>query len=133
VAEDYPLLFLVKRLPRQIETLLLVGRREVKEYLLEEKRTVKEGVKIEHILYDRKDPSPCERAEGWVAGIKEQLKAEIEKKGFSPEQLLSLDDHQKLQAYFDLAKALGIRGMERQEDVYGFIQLMAENLSASKQ
>jgi len=133
VAEDYPLLFLIKRLPRHIETLLLVGHTEVKEYLLEEKRTVKEGGKIEHILYDRKDPSPCERAEGWVAEIKEQLKAEIEKKGFSPEQLLSLDDHQKLQAYFDLAKALGIRGMERQEDVYGFIQLMAKNLSASRQ
>ncbi|OGP75717.1 MAG: hypothetical protein A2V86_12975 [Deltaproteobacteria bacterium RBG_16_49_23] len=133
VAEDYPLLFLVKRLPRQIESLFLVGRKGSKGYTLEEKRAVKEGDKIEHILYDKKDSSPCERAEGWVAEIKEQLKAEMKKKGLTSEQLLSLDDHQKLQAYFDFAKALGIRGMEKQEDVYGFIQLMAENLLASKE
>lgn len=131
VAEDYPLLFLVKRLPRHIETLLLVGRMGVKGCTFEEKRTVKEGGKIEHILFDRKDSSPCERAEGG-AEIRERLKAEIEKKGLTAEQLLSLEDHQKLQAYFDIAKALGIRGMEKQEDVYGFIQLMAENLLALK-
>jgi hypothetical protein len=132
VAEDYPLLFLVERLPRQIETLLLVGRKEIKGYTLEEKRTVKEGGKVEHILYDRKVLSPCERAEGWVAEIKEQLEAEMKKKGLTAEHLISLDDHQKLQAYFDIAKALGIRGMEKQEDVYGFIQLMAEKLVVSK-
>jgi len=133
VTEDYPLLFLVKRLPRHIETLLLVGRREVKGYTLEEKRTVKEGGKIEHILYDRKDPSPGEHAKEWMAEIKGQLKAEMKKKGLTAEQLLSMDDHQKVQAYFDIAKALSIRGMEKQEDVYGFIQLMAENLLASKE
>jgi hypothetical protein len=132
VAEDYPLLFLVERLPRQIETLLLVGRKDIKGYTLEQKRTVKEGGKVEHILYDRKVPSPCERAEGWVAKIKEQLKAEMKKKDLTAEQLISLDDHQKLQAYIDIAKALGIRGMEKQEDVYGFIQLMAEKLVVSK-
>jgi hypothetical protein len=133
VADDYPLLLLVKRLPRHIESLLLVGRTEVKEYPLEEKRTVKEGGKIEHILYDRKDPSPCEHAKGWVAEIKEQLKSGMKTKGLTAERLLSLDDHQKVQAYFDIAKALGIRGMEKQEDVYGFIELMAENLLASKE
>ncbi len=133
VAEDYPLLFLVKRLPRHIETLLLVGRRGVKGYTLEEKRTVKEGGKIEHILYDRKGPSPGEYAKDWLAAIKGQLKAEMKKKGLTAEQLLSMDDHQKVQAYFEIAKVLGIRGMEKQEDVYGFIQLIAENLLASKE
>jgi len=133
VAEDYPLLFLVKRLPRHIETLLLVGRMEVKEYTLEERRTVKEGGKIERILYDKKDSSPCERNEGWVAELKERLKSEMENRGLTAEQLFSLGEDQKLQACFEISKALGIQGMEKQEDVYGFIQLMAENLLASKE
>jgi hypothetical protein len=133
VAEDYPLLLLVKRLPRHIESLLLVGRTEVKEYPLEEKRTVKEGGKIEHILYDKKVSSPCEQNGGWVNELKGRLKSEMEYRSLTAEQLLSLNEDQKLQACFDISKALGIRGMEKQEDVYGFIELMAENLLASKE
>ena len=132
VAEGYPLLYLVKRLPRHIDTLLLVGRMDVKEYSLEEKRTVKEGGKIEHILYDKKVSSPCKQNGEWVNEIKERLKSEMEHKGLTAEQLISLNEDQKLQACFDISKALSIRGMEKQEDVYGFILLMAEKLVVSK-
>ncbi|MEW6374175.1 MAG: hypothetical protein AB1502_00080 [Thermodesulfobacteriota bacterium] len=131
--EDYPVLFLVKRLPRQIETLLIVGPTRVEGYTLEEKRTVKEGNKIEHILYDKKDSYPRQRNEGWVAELKERLKAELKKKGLTAEKLLSLDETQKVQAYREISKALGLRGMEKQEDVYGFMQLMTEGLLALKQ
>ena len=132
VAEDYPLLFLVKRLPRHIETLLLVGRMEVKGYTLEEKRSVKEGGKIEHILYDKKDSYPREPTEGWVAELKERFKAALKNKGLTAERLLSLDETQKVQVSREISKALGIRGMEKQEDVYGFIQLLTEKLVSSK-
>jgi hypothetical protein len=57
----------------------------------------------------------------------------MENRGLTAEQLFSLGEDQKLQACFEISKALGIQGMEKQEDVYGFIQLMAENLLASKE
>jgi glucose-6-phosphate-specific signal transduction histidine kinase len=104
-----------------------------KWYILEEKRSVKEGGKIEHILYDKKDSYPREPTEGWVAQLKERLKAELKNKGLTAERLLSLDETQKAQVSREIAKALGIRGMEKQEDVCGFIQRMAENHLALRQ
>ena len=131
VAEDYPMLFLVKRLPKEIETLLLVGPGGAKEYVLEEKRTIKEGGKIEHVLYDKKDSGRGEQdgkgANVWVAELADSLKTELKKKGLTAEKLLSLDEAEKAQAYQELSKTLGIKGMEKQEDVQGFLQFMMEN------
>jgi len=132
VAEDYPLLFLVKRLPRNIKTLLIVGHRGINEYLLEEKRTIKEGGKIEHILYDKKVSSTFKQNGEWVNEFNGRLKSEMECRGLTAEQLLSLNKDQKLQVCFEISKGLGIRGMEKQEDVYGFILLMTEKLVVSK-
>lgn len=131
VAEDYPMLFLVKRLPKEIERLLLVGPGGAREYVLEEKKTIKEGGKIEHVLYDKKDSGRGEQegkgADSWVAELTDSLKAELKKKGLTPEKLFSLDEAEKARAYQELSKALGIRGMEKQEDVQGFLQFMMEN------
>jgi hypothetical protein len=132
VGEDYPFLYLIKRLPRNIEKMMLIGRMEVKGYTLEEKRMIKEGGKIEHILYDKKVSSPCEQNGEWINELKGRLKSEMERRGLTAEQLLSLNEDQKLQACFDISKALGIRGMEKQEDVYGFVLLMAEKLVVPK-
>jgi hypothetical protein len=136
VAEDYPVLFLVKRLPKEIESLLLMGPRDEKEYVLEEKRTIKEGGKIEHVLYDKKESGRGEQegkgAAGWVAELADSLKTELKKKGLTAEKLLSLDEAEKAQAYQELSKTLGIRGMERQEDVQGFLQFMMENRMGSQ-
>jgi hypothetical protein len=51
----------------------------------------------------------------------------LKKKGLTPEKLFSLDEAEKARAYQELSKALGIRGMEKQEDVQGFLQFMMEN------
>jgi hypothetical protein len=131
VAEDYPMLFLVKRLPKEIESLLLVGPGGAKEYVLEEKKTVKEGGKIEHVLYDKKDPGRGEQdgkgADAWVAELADALNGELKKKGLTAEKLLSSSEAEKAQVYQELSKTLGIRGMEKQEDVQGFLQFMIEN------
>jgi hypothetical protein len=133
VAEEYPLLLLVKRLPGRIDRIMLVGRMEVKGYALQQRRTAKEGGKVERIFYDSKTPCLTEDARGWMAGTEDQFRVELKKRSLTAEQLLSLDDPRKFEACFGIAAALGIRGMERQEDVYGFILRLAENLPASKQ
>ena len=131
VSEDYPMLFLVKRLPRGIERLLLVGPGGAKEYVLEEKKTIKEGGKIEHVLYDKKDSGSGEQdrkgAQAWIADLANSLKAELKKKGLTPEKLFPLDEAEKARAFQEISKALCIRGMEKQEDVQGFLQFMMEN------
>jgi hypothetical protein len=136
LAEDYPMLFLVKRLPKEIERLLLVGPGEAREYVLEDKKTIKEGGKIEHILYDRKDSGRGEQegkgAEAWVAELANSLKTELKKKGLAPEKLSLLDEAEKARAYQELSKTLGIRGMEKQEDVQGFLQFMIESRLGSQ-
>ena len=131
VSENYPMLFLVKRLPRGIERLLLVGPGGAKEYVLEEKKTIKEGGKIEHVLYDKKDSGSGEQnrkgAQAWIADLANSLKAELKKKGLTPEKLFPLDEAEKARAFQEISKALCIRGMEKQEDVQGFLQFMMEN------
>ncbi len=132
VADTYPQLFEVKRLPGKVDSILFVNGNRLQAYSLEEKATVKEGGKTEHVLYDSKRPNfkmeDDSAASVRYGAILTSLKAELEKRGKSPEALLAAGDPGSGQLYRELAQSLGLRAMERQQDVNGFLRVAAEKL-----
>ncbi len=135
VKGDYPVLLSIKRLPKELDRLMIVGSDHAKVYRLEPKAKKEEGDKIEHVEFDRAErhfqPEPEEKAEVWVAEVTEALKNELDRKGLSAKKLLNEDPSHRVKEYKELAKALGLRATERQEDVYGFIELMIKNMAVS--
>jgi len=137
VNENYPVLLTVKRLPKEVDRLVIVGGGggNAKVYHLEPRVKKEEGDKIEHVAYDRAERlfqlEPESHAEVWLAEVMETLKNELSRKGLSAESLLNEDPSDRIKEYEDLAKALGLRATEKQEDVYGFIQLMVQNTAVS--
>jgi len=133
---DYPLLLTVKRLPKEIESLIIVGSKSAKVYDVEPKKKKEEGDKIEHVGFDRAERHlQGHLKETEQKGVQEMtrlLAAEITKKDFSPKKLLNLEPGQKVAEYKALARAMGIRAMEKQEDLYGFLQLMVGKLAATE-
>jgi hypothetical protein len=132
---EYPLLLTVKRLPKELDCLMIVRSGNAKVYRLEPKAKKEEGDKIEHVEYDKAErhfqPEPDEQANAWWAEIMETLRKEISRKGLSTKRLLDGDPSGRVKEYKELARTLGLRATERQEDVYGFIQLMVENIDLS--
>jgi hypothetical protein len=64
--------------------------------------------------------------------ILEPLRSELQQKGLNGSELKSMSVEEQVGIYKEIAKALGLKGTERQSDVYGFIQLGIEKLAASK-
>jgi hypothetical protein len=134
-ADAYPELLLIKRLPRHIENILFVGRESLQAYALEEKTAVKEGGKIEHILYDKKRPNfkmeDASAASRRFAAVLGSLNEELQKKGLRGSAVVAMSGEERRQLYSDLAHALGLRGNRQQQDVYEFLQLALEKLDAT--
>jgi hypothetical protein len=135
VQDDYPMLYLINRLPTKLERILLLGEAGAKMYVLDEKVAVKEGGKTEHIMYDKKRPAfsaePTEKADAWMTELTEALREELRSKGLSAMEFLLVEDSKRLDLYRELAQALGLRATYRQADVYGFIHGLVKNISAS--
>ena len=136
VGDEYPDLFVIRRLPMFLNRLLVVGNGSVKSYDLgtEVERyegTFEAGGKREYIKYDRVDEkNPHEMSEG-DDNLTETLSAlgeELEKKGVSTHDLLQMDQSRRIDAYKEIAEGMGIRGHQKQADVYGFIELLVRKL-----
>jgi hypothetical protein len=129
-ADDaYPRLLFVKRLPKLVESALLMNYTDSLMYNFTEKAKIKEGGKTEHILYDRNNTefssADSERSYSWLQELLDSVKSELKKKGLTAEKLFSMSMDEKTVVYESIARVLGINAMERQEDVQGFIELIA--------
>jgi hypothetical protein len=102
---------------------------------MQEKVTVKEGGKIEHIMYDKKRTAfsvlTAKKGEAWIAELTDALRVELNRKGRSASEVLSAEANQQLGLYRELSQALGLRATYRQADVYGFVQALVRELAAS--
>lgn len=132
VAGGNPELLFVKRLPDRLESILLVGSEEPQAYALEEKVTVKEGGKVEHVFYDKKRPNFSKQdaaaASVHYAEFLDVLEKELQQKGVTATSVLAKDEDERLALYKELTIVLGLRGTERQQDAYGFLQAALEKL-----
>jgi hypothetical protein len=135
VRDDYPMLYLINRLPSKLERILLLGEAGARMYVLDEKVTVKEGGKTEHMMYDKTrsafNAEPAEKADAWITELTEALQEELRSKGLSAKEILLMEDSKKLNLFRELAQALGLRATYRQADVYGFVHGLVKNISAS--
>jgi hypothetical protein len=133
---DYPILLTIKRMSKQLDSLVIIGGDSQKFYSFKPVARREEGGKIEHVEYDK-----AERhfqyegetdVETKIERILDSLRVKLNKMGLTVENLLAMEPAQRLETYKQLARGLGIRAAERQEDVCGFIQLMIEKLAGNK-
>ncbi len=135
-ADGNPELLIIKRLPRRLERIVFLGGNGPQAYALEEKATVKEGGKTEHYFYDKKRPDfkmeePA-LASARYAAFLDALRGALEKKGISVSGLLTMGEGDRIPLYKELARTLGLRGTERQQDVYGFLTVALEKLGSNR-
>jgi hypothetical protein len=132
VADDYPELLVIKRLPRRIEHILFVGRDALQAYAPEEKVTVKEGGKVEHVFYDKKRPGfkmeDASATSTRFAAVLGSLSEELQKKGLRASAVAALGEDERRRLYGELARGLGLRANRQQGDVYEFLQLALSKL-----
>jgi len=135
VEGDYPMLLIIRRMPKKLESLMVIGSGGSKVFGFQSKVRREEGGKVEHIEYDKAERhfqhELEETAQFKVKAITDALQKEFKKNGLTAEKLLAMDEARRVEEYKKLARALGIRATERQEDVHGFIQLMTETSANS--
>ena len=132
VGADYPELFIVKRTPEEVTEAVIVGDDGIRWYGLGSQVERWEGIfeaggKLEFVKYDKtSDAYPHESNEDpeALAGVVDRLLSGLEKKGLAPSALLSMPEPLKLAEYKGLADEAGILGARKQEDVYGFIEML---------
>ena len=133
VEGDYPVLLMIRRMPKKLESLIIIGGGGSKVFSLEPKLRREEGGKVEHVEYDKAErhfQHELEKtAQARVKAIMDTLQREFNKSGLTAEKLSAMDQAQRAEEYKKLARALGIRATEKQEDVHGFIQSMTETFA----
>lgn len=141
VGAGYPELLLIRRMPRELTSLLIVSDGSVKSYGLESEIERWEGVfeaggKREYVKYDKTDsqyPQEFNESSGVLDKLMDSLKSELDSRCLSPQKLLAMDESRRIAEYKEMVRGIGIRGSERQEDVYGFIEFMVRRLVLCQQ
>jgi hypothetical protein len=132
VKGEYPVLFTIERLPKELQRILILGKEDIRGYSLEPKTKKEEGDKIEHVEYDKAErhfqSDPDQKAERWYGELVNSLRTELEKRGLTAEKILSREPAQRINEYKALARVLNIRATGNQQDVYGLMQLLMEKL-----
>ncbi len=139
IGTDHPHLFVLKRMPKEVSGLLMVGLDSVRFYPLESELekwegTFEAGGKKEYMKYDRtssQSPNTSMDGSDFLSDLLDGMRKKITDKGLYPKELLAMDQSQRIERYKEIAKQMGLRGMERQEDVYGFIELIVRKLAIS--
>ena len=138
VGADYPQLIIIKRMPKELSSLLIFGNSGAKAFRLDSEVQRYEGIfdaggKREYVKYDGTDsryPHDYDEEPEEISKIIHIVKHELEGKGLDPKGLLAMDQDLRIEAYKEIASRIGVRGKERQEDVYGFVELMVKNAAA---
>ena len=140
VGASCPQLFIINRMPKDLDSLLIVDNDRARYYELESEIETCEGVfeaggKREYTKYDKTDPGyshSFRQGDEVLADLLHSLRRELYKDGLSAEELLTKDERAKIIEYEEIARRMGTRGKEIQKDVYGFMELMVTRLAASR-
>ncbi len=130
--EDWPYLLKINRLPKELESILIVGEGDSRfyDFRRDEEAQASDFVDFEkaerHLKIDSKD------AELFLADLLDSMKAEIERDGFGAGDILAKNSEEQRRIFKGLSRAVGIYAKEKQEDVLGFFKLMLKRLSTAK-
>ncbi len=139
VGTSYPQLFIINRVPRDLNSLLILDNNSAKYYELDSEVETWEGIfeaggKKEYVKYDKTElryTQDCREGREILSELMNSVKQEIDKEKLGTEDLLAKDESIKTKEYEKIAQGMGIRGKETQQDVYGFIELLVTRLAAS--
>ena len=132
VGAEYPELFIIKRTPKEVTEAVVVGDNGITSYDLGSQVERWEGIfeaggKLEFVKYDKTSetyPHESNRDPAAVARTVDRLLEGIKKKGLAPSAVLSMSEPVRLAEYKELATEAGLHGALKQEDVYGFIEML---------
>jgi hypothetical protein len=138
VGEYWPELFIIKRTPRDVTSIVIVREDGARVYPLEAELerwegTFEAGGKKEYVKFDKinpRTPQVCVEAPEKLTELTVSVKEELARLNVSPQLLLAMDVKKRAETYGALAKALGFRGHERQADVYGLVELLIRRLAS---
>jgi hypothetical protein len=136
VQADYPELFIIRRMPRKLSSLLIISNDAVKTYNLTSsiegwEGTFETGGKREYVKFDKTNsryPQEVSEVSEALEEIIVSIKNELDRRGISPKELLENNQSRRIEGYIQIASQIGIRGKERREDVYGFMELIVKKL-----
>jgi hypothetical protein len=140
VGSQYPELTILERRPADLSRMLIVGDGSVKSYELQAELESYEGIfeaggKREYKKYDKSNPyfkhSFSEGHEG-ISGIENSITEILKKKNLDSSALLSMDQVHRMLEYKEIAGLAGLKGSQKQSDVYGFIELILKGLTSQK-
>lgn len=136
--EEIPELFFVRRMPRELKGILVAGPEGMRAYDFSSETERWEGIfetggKIEYVKYDKTDRT---RQDGLgektrdASSFRTAIGNDLARLGMNPNQLLGRDGGERIEVYGQIAKGMGLRGCERQADVYGFIELLVKQIAS---
>jgi hypothetical protein len=137
VGAEYPELLIIERIPKDISRILIVSDSGVKSYVLQVELEGYEGSfeaggKREYRKYDSSNShfqNEFSEAPENIADIENAVSIALNNKSLQPNDLLLMEQERRIQEYKEIAKIVGIRGADRQSDVYGLIELILRNLA----
>lgn len=134
VGGEWPALFIIERMPDELASVLVVGPDGSQIYAFDGalerfEGTFDAGGKREYVKFDGTNPrAPQHQGQGSevLAAMIDSVKTELDRMGTTLQAIRGTDESQRVQAYRDVAAGLGLMGHERQEDVYGLIEMLME-------
>ncbi len=134
VGGEWPVLFIIERMPDELASVLVVGTDGSQLYALDGalerfEGTFAAGGKREYVKFDGTSPrSPQHQGQGSevLAAMIDSVRTEVDRMGTTLQAIRGTDDSGRVRAYRDVAAGLGLMGHERQEDVYGLIEMLME-------
>jgi hypothetical protein len=126
---SYPELYVINRLPKDLEKVMIIDHESTKYYELNSEYEIFEGIfsaggKKEYIKFDKIDsnfPHHFSELKTLSLELGRNLKREMDKRKLTLETI-SAASKEKRQLYLqELAKSLGLMGHRRQKDVIDFI------------
>ncbi len=132
VGADYPELQIIERRPADLSRLLIVGDSSVKAYSFRSELESYEGIfdsggKREYKKYDRSQPqfkNEFNEISGGKTDIDNVVGDELNRKGMTANDLLRTDSGHRIREYQEIAQNIGLKGMQKQSDTFGLIELI---------
>jgi hypothetical protein len=139
VGDEYPILYILRRLAMDLNRLLVVSGDSVKSYDLSEnverhEGTFNAGGKLEYVKWDRTDskyPNSMSDADENMDATMAALAEALETREIGAQELLEMDPPLKIETYKAIAEEMGLKGYQKQADVYGFIELLVTKIGKS--
>jgi hypothetical protein len=136
----YPQLYIIDRIPRELSSVLILGQDGTKYYEFDSEVETCEGIfeaggKKEYTRYDRTNPRHTlgdMKGSKALCALLNSARAALKKEKLTSEDLLTKDKGLRNKDYEMVARQMGIRGKERQQDVYAFIEVLLTKLGPSR-